>query len=220
MSIFENILLKKSRKPATPKVLAQAPCVVDFSIHVDDIINEWNAFIQEKKIYPIDDVSKEQLHLNADKRWKAFFVYGYGFYHPLNKTYFPLTSSLVKKWKKDITMVMFSTLEPGKHIPPHKGRNYGVYRTQIGISIKHPEHTMLRVNNEVIQLREKETFTFDDTFEHEAWNNGDTPRTVLIIDTKKKFNLFYDIINYFIQRKIGKSDYIQQTINNIKNQNN
>lgn len=221
MNFFENILFKKTLKSTKVWLVEHPPCVIDFSNHIEEIIKEWTNFIytEQKNIYPIDDVSKDQLHLNHDKKWKAFFIYGYGFYHDLNDTYFPVTSGLVKKWHKDITMVMVSSLEPGKHIPPHQGRNFGVYRSQIGIDIKNPEQTMLRVQNHIVKLKEKEIFTFDDTLEHEAWNKGNTPRTVLIIDTKRKFNLFYNIINYFLQQKIGKSDYIQQTINNIKHQN-
>ncbi len=221
MNIFEKILFNKSVQISMNDEIVSPLCVLDFQIHANDIMDEWNNFINvsNKKLQPIDDVSVDQKYLNLDKKWKAFFLYGYNFYNDLNAEYFPKTSFLIKKWQIEITMVMFSTLESGKHIPLHKGRNFGVIRSQLGIDIKNPMQTGLKVNNKIVNLKEKELFTFDDTHEHEAWNNSNTNRTVLIIDTKKKLPFIYRIINNYIQKKIGNSEYILNTIDNIKKQN-
>lgn len=221
MNIFEKILFNKSVQISMNDEIVSPLCVLDFQIHANDIMDEWNNFINvsNKKLQAIDDVSVDQKYLNLDKKWKAFFLYGYNFYNDLNAEYFPKTSFLLKKWQSEITMVMFSTLEAGKHIPLHKGRNFGVIRSQLGIDIKNPMQTGLKVNNKTIILKEKELFTFDDTHEHEAWNYSNTNRTVLIIDTKKKFPFIYRIINNYIQKKIGNSEYILNTIDNIKKQN-
>jgi beta-hydroxylase len=196
-------------------------CVMELQLHTNEIMQEWNNFInvERKQLQPIDNVSVDQKYLNFDKKWKAFFLYGFNFYNELNKEYFPKTTFLIKKWQSEITMVMFSTLESGKHIPPHRGRNYGVIRSQLGIDIKNPLQTGLKVNNKIIILKERDLYTFDDTFEHEAWNKSITNRTVLIIDTKRKLPFIYRIINNFIQKKIGNSEYILNTIENIKKQN-
>ena len=219
MNIFEKILFKKTAQLANNHMVSPI-CVLDFQLHATEIIEEWMNFVYNvgKKIQPIDDVSEEQKPLNLDKKWKAYFLFGYKFYNDLNGIYFPITSGLIKKWEREITIAMFSTLEPGKHIPPHKGRNFGVVRSQLGIDIKYPYQTGLRVDNFTIHLQEKQLFTFDDTLEHEAWNDSNSYRTVLIIDTKKKLPFLYSIINYFFQRKIGKSDYIVNTIEKIKKQ--
>lgn len=222
MNIFEKFLFIKTAQMAYGNKVISPICAIDFQANVSEIREEWMNFVCNAKKHhqPIDDVSDEQKHLNLDKKWKAYFLYGYEFYNDLNKIYFPVTLSLIKKWEKEITIVMFSTLEPGKHIQPHKGRNFGVIRTQLGIDIKVPDETGLRVNGEVFILKEMELLTFDDTLEHEAWNYSLSDRTVLIIDTKKKLPLIYSIINYFFQRKIGKSDYILNTIDKIKKQTN
>jgi aspartyl/asparaginyl beta-hydroxylase (cupin superfamily) len=38
------------------------------------------------------------------------------------------------------------------------------------------------VGGEIRQWREGEAFVFDDTIEHEAWNDSDLPRAVMICD--------------------------------------
>ena len=40
----------------------------------------------------------------------------------------------------------------------------------------------LRVGDQTVTLEEGKCYLFDDSFEHEAFNDADTPRVVLIID--------------------------------------
>jgi len=220
MSLLKKILDNKIFRLRIPFGHPQPDCISDFHQYIDEIINEWNKFKQIKLTtgIPIDDVSYEQKLLNDDKKWKAVFLYGYEYYTNVGLDYFPITSQIVKKWENDITLVFFSTLEPGKRIPPHVGNNHGVVRSQIGIDIKDYVNTGLRVVNNTVQLKNKEIFVFDDTFEHEAWNCGTLPRTVLIIDTPKKLPHIYNILNKFWLSKMKKSTYVQNALINIKKQ--
>jgi len=45
-----------------------------------------------------------------------------------------------------------------------------------------PGNCQFRVGGEIREWREGEAFAFDDTIEHEAWNDSDRPRVVLIFD--------------------------------------
>ena len=44
-----------------------------------------------------------------------------------------------------------------------------------------------RVGAERREWQEGKAFVFDDTFEHEAWNDSDVPRAVLILDIWSPF---------------------------------
>ncbi|MGZ5948400.1 MAG: aspartyl/asparaginyl beta-hydroxylase domain-containing protein, partial [Caulobacteraceae bacterium] len=46
-----------------------------------------------------------------------------------------------------------------------------------------PPKCGFRVGAETREWRPGEAFVFDDTIEHEAWNDSDAPRAVLILDT-------------------------------------
>ncbi len=67
---------------------------------------------------------------------------------------------------------MFSILEPGKHLPPHRGPYNGVLRLHLGLIVPEPRDQLgIRVENEIYRWREGEAVIFDDAYEHEAWNN-------------------------------------------------
>ncbi len=220
MYLIKKILFHKFYQSRKPYGHSMPAFISDMQLHIDEIISEWSKFKNEKMVMgiPIDEVSVEQKSLNEDKKWKAVFIYGYNYFTPIGNEYFPVTTLLIKKWKKEITLAFFSILESGKHIPPHMGNNHSVIRTQIGIDISCPEKTCLRIMDKTIQLKNKEIIVFDDTFEHEAWNTDSLPRIVLIVDSRKKMSTFYDILNRVWMKKVENSIYVQNAIRNIKNQ--
>lgn len=76
--------------------------------------------------------------------------------------------------------VMFSLLKAGARIEPHTG----MFNTRLvcHLPLIVPPGCTFRVGNEVREWKEGELFIFDDTIEHEAWNNGGEDRVVLIFD--------------------------------------
>ena len=75
---------------------------------------------------------------------------------------------------------MFSILRPHTHIPPHTGISNT--RLVLHLPLIVPDHCRFRVGGETRVWREGEAFVFDDTIEHEAWNDSDLPRAVMICD--------------------------------------
>ena len=76
--------------------------------------------------------------------------------------------------------VMFSLLKPGARITPHTG----MYNTRLicHLPLVVPPGCGFRVGNEVRQWEVGKLLIFDDTIEHEAWNDGSEDRVVLIFD--------------------------------------
>ena len=74
----------------------------------------------------------------------------------------------------------FSLLKPHTHIPPHTGVTNS--RTIIHLPLIVPAGCAFRVGGETREWRVGEAMAFDDTIEHEAWNNSDELRAVLIFD--------------------------------------
>lgn len=216
---LDMLLIKKNQNSRKPFGHKTPDSIKEFQENIDEIILEWKNYTESfsSSGEPIDEISKEQRYLNEDKKWKAIFLYVMGETNKHTEAYFSKTIQLAKKWEKDINLVFFSHLETGKHIPPHKGNNQYVLRCQIGIDICQPEKTGLRVNDKVVKLKEKELFIFDDTFEHEAWNYGETHRTVLIIDVQKKFSYFYNLINKYLLIRMKDTKYVQSVIKKLNN---
>lgn len=77
-------------------------------------------------------------------------------------------------------MALFSLLKPGTHIFPHNG----LLNTRLicHLPLIVPEGCRLRVGNEIRAWEEGRLLIFDDSFEHEAWNDGASRRVVLLFE--------------------------------------
>ena len=75
---------------------------------------------------------------------------------------------------------MFSALEARTHIPPHTGSTN--VRLLAHLPLLLPGPARFRVGNETRKWRMGEAWVFDDTIEHEAWNDADALRVILIFD--------------------------------------
>ena len=75
---------------------------------------------------------------------------------------------------------VFSALEPHTRIPPHTGSTN--VRLLCHLPLILPGPAKFRVGNETRDWKMGEAWVFDDTIEHEAWNDADELRVILIID--------------------------------------
>ncbi len=77
-------------------------------------------------------------------------------------------------------MALFSRLQPGTHIKPH----HGMLNTRLicHLPLIVPDGCGIRVGAKSRQWESGKLLVFDDSFEHEAWNNGSSDRTVLLFE--------------------------------------
>ncbi|MGJ8562761.1 MAG: aspartyl/asparaginyl beta-hydroxylase domain-containing protein [Alphaproteobacteria bacterium] len=76
--------------------------------------------------------------------------------------------------------VFFSVLKPNTHIPPHFGLANS--RLTIHLPLIIPNDCAIRVGEMTHSWVAGETFLFDDSHNHEAWNRSDQTRVVLIFE--------------------------------------
>ena len=76
--------------------------------------------------------------------------------------------------------LFFSRLAPGAHIPPHCGAANN--RLTVHLPLVVPADCGIRIGHETHSWRAGEILAFDDSFEHEAWNNSGSERVVLIFE--------------------------------------
>ena len=74
----------------------------------------------------------------------------------------------------------FSVLQPRTHLPPHTGTTNT--RAIVHLPLLVPENCRFRVGADTRPWRKGEAWVFDDTIEHEAWNDSDEVRIILIFD--------------------------------------
>jgi aspartyl/asparaginyl beta-hydroxylase (cupin superfamily) len=72
------------------------------------------------------------------------------------------------------------TIAAGAPAEPHTGS--ANTRLIVHLPLILPEKCSFRVGNETRDWKMGEAWVFDDTIEHEAWNNSDQTRVILILD--------------------------------------
>ncbi|HRE39071.1 MAG TPA: aspartyl/asparaginyl beta-hydroxylase domain-containing protein [Chitinophagaceae bacterium] len=164
----------------------------------------------------LQDIQKEQIVLNQDNNWKTYFLFGFGLKAVKNCEACPVTASLLEKIP-DMKTAFFSILYPGKHIPAHKGVFKGLIRSHLGLIIPGKKgDCLMRIDNQKILWEEGKAVVFDDTYEHEVWNNSNQVRVVLLIDIIRPFKTPLAAINKGIINIISKSFFVKNAQKNYQ----
>lgn len=120
-----------------------------------------------------------------DPRWSALYLWKDGAIVPENAARCPATMKALQA--APIPMIpgrapniLFSQLRPRTHIPPH----WGMLNTRLicHIPLIVPEGCRLRVGNHVRQVEAGKAVLFDDSIEHEAFNDSGETRVILLLE--------------------------------------
>jgi len=154
------------------------------------------------------DISKDQIEITDDDRWKTFFLYGYGFEAKLGIEMCPRTAALMREIP-GMRTAMISILSPRKHILDHRGPYKGVLRYHLGLIVpEDAEACRIRVGDDFRHWEEGRSMIFDDTFNHEVWNDTDETRVVLFVDVLRPLPFPDSAINDAIVKLIGYSPFV------------
>ncbi|WP_293899211.1 aspartyl/asparaginyl beta-hydroxylase domain-containing protein [Phenylobacterium sp.] len=123
--------------------------------------------------------------LNNSRRWGVFYLWRAGAPVAENLARCPRTAAALEAWPRcellgTAPSAVFSILDAKTRIPPHVGVNNA--RLIVHLPLVVPPDCGFRVGAETRSWEPGKAFVFDDTIEHEAWNNSDEPRAVLILD--------------------------------------
>ena len=145
--------------------------------------------------YPQIREELDRLPLDRFKPWyekdlytNLWLVYGfYAFGKKLEANCEPCPNTVAAlEMIPDLVTAGFSVLLPGTHIKPHRGYTGAVLRCHLGLQVPEAEKCVLKVHGVERSWQEGKCLIFDDTSIHEAWNNGQKPRIVLLLDFKNK----------------------------------
>lgn len=135
--------------------------------------------------YPERVPLRQWRELNNNPRWTAIHLLQNGVRVGGNARHCPATMDAIAGLPQPVVAgacpnAMFSLLAPHTRIPPHTG----VANTRLvcHLPLIVPPGCAFRVGATVREWKVGEAFVFDDTIEHEAWNDSDQLRVVLIMD--------------------------------------
>ncbi len=167
------------------------PWLDDFEAATDGIRDEFLNVLKTEQgftpyiTYPDDVPLNQWAELNNSPQWSAFHLIKSGRQVADNAAKCPLTMRLLGTAPQPVQTgrtpaAMFSLLKPKTRIPPHTGSSNVRLVTHLPLII--PERCGFRVGNETREWLPGKAWVFDDTIQHEAWNDSDKLRVVLIFD--------------------------------------
>jgi len=146
-----------------------------------DAAEEFQPYVQ---FAPGDPVN-QWAELNHSRQWTSFHLYRAGQPVPQNIERCPRTTEALQlidavHLAGTCPNVMFSVLQPKSKIPPHHGESNARLVAHLPLVV--PDHCLFRVGYDHRRWVEGEVLIFDDTIEHEAANDSDEIRVVMLFD--------------------------------------
>jgi aspartyl/asparaginyl beta-hydroxylase (cupin superfamily) len=158
----------------------------------------------------------EQAGMLNNPDWSAFYLWQNGQVIEANAARCPNTMRALQSVPLSCVpsrspSVLFSLLKPGTRIPPHNG--FVNTRLICHLPLIVPGRCHFRVGNDTREWQEGKAWVFDDTIEHEAWNDSDQTRVILLFEiwrpelSQEERQLVTSLFGAIDARSGGKSDW-------------
>ena len=163
-------------------------------------------------------ISPDHRAIAAIDMWRSFFLWGYGYAIEDNLAQCPRTAEIVARIP-DLNSAFFSILAPGTHIPAHRGVTKGLITCHLGLIVPRDGDVRMRVDDRVVRWSEGETLVFDDTYDHEVWNDTAGTRVVLLIQFERPLRRPGKWIADLFLGIVRRSAFVQEARDNIQTWN-
>lgn len=167
------------------------PWMADIEAQTDAISAEFLALWEKPDDFvpyvAMDDGTPENKWSKLDHSldWSTFFLWRHGVRNDTACARCPETAKAVESLPicnipGRSPTIFFSVLRPHTRLPAHAGVTN--VRSIVHLPLIIPESCGFRVGGETREWQTGTAFAFDDTIAHEAWNESDKPRAILIFD--------------------------------------
>jgi len=173
--------------PWLPELEAATPMVVEeLTAVLAAQMDAFEPYIAFRKDLPVNQWGE----LNHSKRWSSLFLWKDGVRQDAVCASCPGTAALLDRLPMAhqpgfAPTAMFSALEANTRIPAHTGSTNTRLLCHLPLILPGPAR--FRVGNETREWKMGQSWIFDDTIEHEAWNDADQLRVILIFDVWNPF---------------------------------
>ena len=218
--LFDRLIASGSLVPNDPVL-----DVRDFA-WTQDLRSHWQAVrdeaiavaLQGEASPSLSTISPDHRSIAEVDKWRSFFIWGYGYRIDDNADRCPRTAALVERIP-GLNSAFFSILAPGTHIPRHRGVTKGLITCHLGLVVPRDGDVRMRVDDRIVRWAEGETLVFDDTYDHEVWNDTANTRVVLLIQFERPLRnpgkWFADLFLAVVRR----SAFVQEARTNISSWN-
>ncbi|WBH16943.1 aspartyl/asparaginyl beta-hydroxylase domain-containing protein [Sphingomonas radiodurans] len=183
--------------------------------HWQEIRDEALAVALQGEASPsLSTISPDHRAIARPNMWRSFFLWGYSFRIDDNAARCPRTTALVEQIP-GLNSAFFSILAPGAHVPAHRGVTKGLITCHLGLIVPRDGDVRMRINNRVVRWAEGETLVFDDTYDHEVWNDTSGTRVVLLVQFARPLRNPGKWVADFFLGAVRRSAFVQEARANI-----
>ena len=224
------ITIGKKLRPRIDAIAAKSSLIPDAPLLDENLLDwtpavraEWETIrdemeairVHDSAIPTLVDVSPDHSGIANGGDWKSFFLYGYGARIDANCARAPKTVALIERIPH-LNTAFFSILAPGAHIPRHRGVTKGLVTWHLGLRTPaHPERCCMQVDAEWTQWQAGDSFLFDDTYEHEVWNDTDETRVILLVQVRRPMAFPWSLAPDLFLWGVRQSPFVKDAVKNI-----
>jgi beta-hydroxylase len=166
--------------------------------------------MMRKDLAAFQEEDGDALTVAQDRGWRTAPLLTYGFRSEALIAQCPETWRLLQG-VPELVGAMFSVLQPGRVLPPHRGPYNGLLRLHLGLIVPdEPDKVGIRVVDKIRPWEEGQALIFDDTLEHEAWNDSDQTRVVLLVDFARPLRAPARLLNWLVLRSFMFRPFIRE----------
>lgn len=183
----------------------------EFMANWENIRDELTEILRHREMIPaFHEISPEQGNISVGTSWRTFLLFGFGTKLEHNCRHAPVTAALLEQVPQ-LQTAWFSILAPGFHIPAHTGVSKGFVRVHLGLVVpRETDRCRMRVGDAVRVWRPGELFVFDDTYDHEVWNDTPDKRVVLVFDVDRPMRGLGRLMNAVFLRLVKRSSFYRE----------
>lgn len=162
------------------------------------------------------EISPYQSRISKGDAWKTVWLYGFGYRSDVVSELCPVTARLVAEIP-ELQSAFFSMLSPGSHIPAHNGVYKGLINCHLALLVpRQRERCRIRVADQILTWQAGKTIVFDDTNEHEVWNDTEDERVVLLIQFHRPFRSPGRELSQLFLRVLKQTAYLRVPLRNVE----
>lgn len=174
-----------SRTPGTPWLEPEHfPDVALLARSWETIRDEAVALSEQGNIRGATGNNDLGFHTFFKRGWTRFYLTWYGHTLPSAAVHCPRTLEILKG-APSIRAAMFTVLPPGGRLGRHRDPFAGSLRLHLGLVTPNSDRCWIAVDGQKRGWRDGEAMVFDETYVHEALNETDVNRIILLCDFER-----------------------------------
>ncbi len=221
---------RQARHPINRFLSKQSTISTDPIIQAQDVPGleideeEWLAIRDEaaRLLVSRDDIpafgkiSPDHRRIASGPQWKSFFFEGYGFRSEDNRALCPRTAAFLDR-VPGLVVAFYSIMAGDTHVPRHRGLTKAWLNCHLPLMIPTaPGRCEIEIDDTCHRWHEREWLVFDETFDHEVWNDTGQPRVVLMLQVRRPMRWTGRAIARAIYEIIRRSRFVQDVRQAVK----